>query len=676
MPTSLPSQPQSFLAHNKLTWLLSVQALILLPLLVQLPIWLWLLWAGSVLWRIQMYRGRWSEPQQLIKIFLVLGCAAGLYASYAGKTNTEAMAGLLACAFILKLLEVKTTQNAQLLIFIGFIMAATQLLFRQSPLAALYTFMCLLGLITCWRSLELQRNESALRQLQRSSQILLHSLPLMLLLFVVLPRLGPLWAIPTQDTAQTGFSDSIAPGDLGKLALSKAPAFRVSFKGAPPSNSELYWRGLVLTQFDGRRWYLQQENLLQQVPTTPSNLDLAQARLAAPITYDIIIEPHGQQWLFSLMQPLSATANNSNLWINRDDLILSRFPVVQRLNYKVSSSLNVSWNEAPQLDAKEQSQNLQLPANLNPQTRALINNWRTQGLSPTQISAAALTLFNQSFSYTLQPPKLGIHSVDDFLFNSKRGFCEHFASSFTFMMRAAGIPARVVVGYQGGQWNELDNYLLVRQADAHAWSEIWLEGKGWQRLDPTAAVAPERIEQGFDDALNEEDQALSNQGWQNSKLLSAIQKRWDAANYNWQRWVLSYDQNTQEGLFTRLLGGTEPWRLLSWLLGIGITAAIIITWALMRTHKTPPASPETEALKPLLKRLQQAGYTRDKGETLAHFLYRVCQDKPQWAPSLTTIRQLYEQVAYQHRLVQLSLLKEAVIRFPSSVTRSTSALNN
>ena len=651
--------PVEYLERDKLAWLLVMQALLILPLLISLPFWLWLVWSLAALWRTQMFRGRWGAPGSLIKTLLTLVCAGGLFASYAGKTGTEAMVGLLVCAFSLKLLEVNSARDAQLLVFIGFIITATQFLFNQTPQAALYGLFCVVLLLASWRSLYLTHSQTTRLRLKRGAAILLHALPMMLVLFVVIPRLGPLWAIPNQQMAKTGFSDSLSPGDLGNLALDRSPAFRVEFADQPPAANQLYWRGLALDSFDGRSWRMRDSWGL--APRQQGNSAGVEREL---IDYSIIVEPHGQPWLFSLMTPQKVANPGNSISITADSLLMNRIPVAQRMRYQVTSALQIDWSQAPQLNHFQREAYTRLPRDSNPQTRQLAESWRSQNLSSEQIIDKALALFNREFTYTLQPPLLGEHSVDEFLLSSKRGFCEHFASSFSFLMRAAGIPARVVVGYQGGRWNPVENYLLVSQSDAHAWTEVWVEGKGWQMIDPTAAVAPNRIEQGMDEALSPGDQELVASRWRSSQLLYNLQLRWDAATYSWQRWVLNYDTEAQEGLLTRLLGGTEGWRITLWLIGIGLIGAAIFVWWLLRNQKTPDQRPEIQAILKLERKLAQYGYQRKAGETLGDFVQRLNYSEPQFTPDLIRITRLFEQIAYQNQAEHLLELQRAIKQFP------------
>lgn len=662
LPQILPSNlliNSEKVGRDKLAWLLVTQVFVILPLLLKLPIWLWLVWATTALWRIQMYRGRWGAPKSWLKGMLALACATGLLLSYSGRTGTDTMIGMLVCAFSLKLLEVNSRRDAQLLVLIGFVTCATQFLFSQTPFAALYALTCNLLLLVSWRALYLTQIQPPRQQLRRGGLMLLHTIPVMLVLFIVIPRIGPLWAIPSQQTTKTGFSDTLSPGDLGKLVQSKEPAFRVEFETGLPAPASLYWRGLIMDKFDGRRWYLREDWSADNRQEA-----LAKATKNDIVRYSIIAEPHGQHWLFSLMTPLNAEATSNSIRIGNDSLLMARYPLSQRLRYQVTSALTVNWQEAPSLNRVERIGNLQLPPDLNPQAQALAHQWRNQGLNNEQIIQQALRLFNQEFTYTLQPPTLGANSVDEFLFSSKRGFCEHFASSFSFLMRAAGIPTRVVVGYQGGRWNDVENYLLVSQSDAHAWAEVWLEGKGWQTIDPTAAVAPERIEQGIDQALNETDQNLVRGKWRSSALLRSLQKHWDAAGYTWQRWVLSYDTDTQQGLLSRLLGGTESWRLTLWLIGLGLLGAGFFAWSLLRAQRPPPSRPETEAFKTLERKLQQLGYTRRRGETATAFLQEVSNSHPAYKKRLMYISSQFEAIAYRNASHNLPALQAAIRRFP------------
>lgn len=639
-----------------LLWLLVVQAALVIPLFSHLPSWIWVMWAGVALWRLQRFARGQTSPGGALKTLLAVGCGVGLYTSFAGKLSTEAMIGLLVCAFCLKLIEVDTKRDARLLVMIGFIIGAAQLLFQQGLLASLYCLLTLIGLVGVWCQLSANESRQVWERVSQGGRLILQAIPIMLVLFVVMPRLGPLWAVPTQTIAKTGFSDTLSPGDLAQLAQDQSPAFRVEFTEAPPDVNQLYWRGLVLDEFNGRTWRVHPQWQFR-TPTTR-----ATASPDALTRYHVILEPHGQPWLFSLIDPQRALATD-DIFITADKLLLYPMPVTQRLRYEVQSHVAKTHRSSLRLSHHEQRFYTALPPQSNPQAVQLGRTWQRNGLSTQQTIDTALRLFHQEFSYTLQPPALGEHSVDEFLFSTKRGFCEHFSSALVVLLRAAGIPSRVVVGYQGGQWNSVENYTLVRQSNAHAWVEAWTD-EGWILVDPTAAVAPNRIEQGINHALDAQDQALVSRFWQRSKTLSALQMYMDATTYAWQRWVLNYDTDTQDGLLTRLLGGTDTWRITTFVSALGVIAALLFGWLMLRRQRPPEQSEELMALALLEKKLRARGLRRRQGETVAHFLRRVQQLDPA-ATQVKDINALFEAVSYGGDRSQLTALKNAVAAFPT-----------
>src|SRR5690606_5497213 len=307
---------------------------------------------------------------------------------------------------------------------------------------------------------------------------------------------------------------------------------------------------------------------------------------------------------------------------------------------------------------------LQLPARSNPRTRAIAEQWLSEAGSAEALIQRLLRHYNTSFRYTLQPATLGKESVDEFLWETQEGFCEHFASSFVFFMRAAGIPARVVVGYQGGEYNPLENYYAVRQREAHAWSEIWLPGQGWLRIDPTAAVAPERIEQGVDFSLDEEDiQLLDNSFVAGISFLNTLRLRWEGFNYLWSRWVVGYDTNTQSAFLDRWLGGADVWRLALFVLvsgGVVIgTLVLAVVWGQRRKYRYPA---DRYYLR-FCKKLARFGIPRRAGEGPRDYARRVIQQRPDLVSPVNRVTELYELASYAGNNAALGDLKRAVINF-------------
>lgn len=655
-------ESHKLIRHENLLWMIVAQGVVILPLLFHLPPWLWLVWLGSMLWRLRIYAGKMAFPSSSLKFVLGALCVGGLVASYRGQIGVEPMIGFLVCAFVLKLLELRTHKDGLLLLFIGFIGVAAQFLFAQTFSAALYAWCACITLVTAWQTIYLTRHFSILHKIKTGFSILLHALPLMVVMFVIMPRLGPLWHVPLpQGAGKTGFSDTLSPGDLGQLVKSQGTAFRVSFNSeSAPLPSQMYWRGLVLDEFDGRSWRLSDD----------WDVALNNGQRFAPKTqpvdgftdYTIQLEPHQYPWLFALVEPVKVSdlSIDSSVFITQQGLLAARSPIVTRAQYSVISAHEVVW---PPLSATEQAKLLRLPPNSNPKAQRLAQSWQQQGLAPKAIVAQALELFNQSFYYTLAPPVLGQNSVDEFLFTTKRGFCEHFASSFAVLMRAAGIPSRVVVGYQGGTYNALEDYWRVSQADAHAWVELWLE-ESWQRIDPTSAVAPERIALGIGEALSEQERALVGAGhFDAPKWLTAMRLHVDAAGFVWNRWVLNYDSGIQGELFNSLFGGREPWRI-----GIALTvliAGLFTIYALLVIRpKWQQATPLQKALKQFDKTCLKLGFERSPDESLSTFTKRLENEAMQYSVPCQALALIAQQSLYADNKKATKALVRALRQFP------------
>jgi len=431
----------------------------------------------------------------------------------------------------------------------------------------------------------------------------------------------------------TGLSDSMAPGNISQLSLSGAIAFRAEFKGEIPKSSQLYWRGPVLWQFDGRSWRMSSNRL---------NLPREMLRVqGGPTLYSVTLEPHNRNILLMLDMPVSLPPNAV---LTRDYQVQAREPVRIRIRYDVSSYLN--YTLAIKLGERERVLALQIVEGENPKAQALAEQWANSGKSPEQIVQAALTMFReQPFSYTLSPPLSGANPIDDFLFNTRRGFCEHYASSFAYLMRAAGVPARVVTGYQGGEVNSVGNYLIVRQSDAHAWNEVWLEGRGWTRVDPTAAVSPLRIESGIAAALPESN-ALPILSRGDFPLLRKLYLSWDAVNNGWNQWVLGYDQQRQLDLLSRLSGNRLSWQDLTigMMLAVG-AIGLVIGLAMLRGKQV-----KTDKLQRLyarfLSKLGSAGIKRASHEGPLDFGLRAAAKLPHKAQAISQISDLYADLRY------------------------------
>lgn len=651
-------------SRSVLLWLLLTHVLVLLPLSPQLPPWLLALLVLTGVWRWCIAAKNWRYPGKLMRLLLVLLVCAGLLWGFRSGPNLQAMLSLLVAGFVLKLVELRRSRDVYLWCYLAYFVTATQFLFAGSLPSSLYGLFSLLAvtgvLLTANASLVPRSLWSRCRQLMG---LTLQALPIMLLLFFLLPRLGALWSVPLNKSAGvTGVSDSMSPGDFSQLMRSGELAFRARFSGQTPPSRDLYWRGLVFDAFDGRRWshsndqQVQRGRASQQWPDWREALELN----SAAVSYQVLLEPTANNWLYGLaafvqVPPDSRVSPGLTLYQQR--------PVNQRLQYQVSSVLDYQL-QPDSLSAEQRALYTRLPAGFNPLTRRRAQQWRSELSSEKAVIDRLLAYYHRRFRYTLQPPALGRHSVDEFLWQSQAGFCEHFAGSFVFFMRAAGVPARVVVGYQGGQLNPAQQYLAVRQYDAHAWAEVWRAGRGWVRVDPTAAVAPERIEQGVEYSLSDDDtQLLGNGLGRQFAWLATAQMRWDALNYRWQLWVMSYDKAAQQAFLSRWLGHLAPWQIMLLLLS-GVALVVGVLLLPLRFKRKPVGRFAAErAYARACSALEAQGVVREVGESAPAFAARVARLRPDLAEQFTVLSGLFEKALYANSNDALVRLQRAVKRF-------------
>jgi transglutaminase-like putative cysteine protease len=497
---------------------------------------------------------------------LTLGGGANVYGSYHSLVGQEAGTALLATMLTLKLLEVRSARDLRMTgVLFGFLLV-TQFLFSQSPWLLLYLTAVTVAnfalMVDLTARLPGPRVGSALRLAGRLSA---QALPLALVLFVLFPRLdAPLWNLHDPATrARTGISDQLEPGAVSELVIDGGLAFRARFDGAAPSADGLYWRGPVLWNSDGRRW-------LPGHPSGGGAIRREPASAADLVSYTVVMERSGQRWLFALDLPLVAPPAAA---LTADHTLLADRPVEETRAYRAASAL--TYDTGPLADA-ERTAALTLPGNLTQRMRDLVAGWQAESAGPEALVQRALSFFREEpFHYTLLPPLLGPSPADEFLFETRRGFCEHYASAFALLMRIGGIPSRILVGYLGGELNPMAGHYIVRHSDAHAWVEVWLEGRGWVRIDPTAAVAPWRVERAELPALaggtplrfrGEPPETLVR--WVHRLRLLA-----DAADARWHQWVLNYSSLQQMRLLDRAgLGGLREY---------GLAVAMVLSAALV-----------------------------------------------------------------------------------------------
>lgn len=678
------------LNRSQLGFLLVAQALVVFPSFLFLPLWIPVVWLISFAWRVQIFRGLWSFPETKLKTILGILVICALAATSNGTLSEITLVGLLVSAFSLKLLEIRKVSDSVTLIFIGFITTATQFIFSTGFLQGCYSIVCLAFLLGGLMSVYQVEKHQPISLLKNSLIFVAQATPIMVVLFVMLPRLGPLWTIPSSQTnAFTGFGNSMSPGSLTKLIQSEDVAFRVTFeqygnennsngesdpKGVRiPPPKERYWRGLVLDRFDGQEWSSWFESRYSPKTfysnTPPSQWRAETIGEGSSYHYSVMLEPHQYKWLFSLMLPQSAKTSLTKLEFTEEHLIRSPKPVVQRVQYHVISTPSYSV-AANYLTEYERKTNLSIPQNSNPETQRMVENWINEGLEASAIVDRVLSRFKESFSYTISPPKLSRHSVDDFFFRTQKGFCEHFSSSFVFIMRAAGIPSRVVVGYQGGEFSPNGEYLIVRQLDAHAWAEIWMEGKGWLRVDPTFSVSPDRIENGFQSSLSEVDySSLAGDGIiQNvNRAIFDLITNFDYLNYNWHRWVLAYSGQTQENLLKKLMGSVSALKIAFYIVSTISVLGFLYYLSLMNFYIRPKRSESLKIYNRFLSRVTYAsrgGLRRERGETPSVFASRVISVFPEQSEQVLEITRLFEHLVFSEssddKSHYESVLKQAV----------------
>jgi len=572
--------------------LLCACALVLAPHAAQVPLWVALSGGALLLWRGWItYRGNRLPPRWLLLPLAVLAMA-GVYASFKTLLGREAGVATLVLLLTFKLLEMHAKRDLFVVLFLGCFLILAGFFHTQGIGAAFMALLAMVALLSA--QLSFQYTGAApplLQRLRLGLQIVVLAAPLTLLMFFLFPRIqGPLWSMPGDaQTGRSGLSDTMTPGNIAQLTLSGDVAFHVKFLDPAPPKSKLYWRGIVLDDYDGRNWT---QPALPNDKAPPASTFL---RTRGPaLRHLVTLEPHGKRWLFALELPqtppdlpeLPATmAANGELRSQR--------PIHERIRYIAASHVDF----ALQADADRATLRrwLALPPGYNPATLAFAARLRRQhgdnGNSLQLVNAVLKHFREQQFSYTLEPPPLGRHAMDDFLFGTRAGFCEHYASAFVVLMRAAGVPARVVTGYQGGEINPVDGFMTVRQSDAHAWAEIWLAGRGWLRVDPTAAVAPNRIENNLTRNLPQDGLAgVINRNPAARSWLATVRFNWDAINNGWNQWVLNYSPETQKSLLQSLGFADPDWHTLAMLLlGGGAIVTALLAWPLMRDRrKTDP----------------------------------------------------------------------------------------
>lgn len=623
---------------QRLLWVVAALALSVAPHLPHLAPWVVLIAVVGAAWRITVEIKDWPLPPKWLRIIVAFAALLGVLATYRTLNGVEAGTALLVVMAGMKLLETRSVRDLTVIVFLSYFALFAAFLYNQQLMLLPYM------LATAWlltvTLMRIHESTTTLRVREAaamSGKMLLQALPLAALLFVFFPRLpGQFWAVPARSQASTGLSDEISPGDVSELSISGALAFRVKFEADAPPPRERYWRGPVMHDFDGRTWRRGQAWFKEQ----------AIAATGAEYRYRITIEPHQRRWVFALdavtgwPARLTARTPDFQLLTYRDRPIstVAAFELTSSTGYRVEGPLPKAMQAA----------DLRLPPDRNPRSLALAKQLRAQAGSDAAFVDAVLKKFrDEEYFYTLEPPRLELDSVDDFLFNTRRGFCEHFASAFTVLARAAGIPARIVGGYQGGEFNPVGGYLIVRQSEAHAWSEVWLDGRGWVRVDPTAAVAPERIESGGLDAAMAADEPVPGRLLRQSEWLTRMRLTWDAANAFWNDQVVDFGEAQQRWLLQSFDIDEVRWEYL----GVGLFIALASFFAVLSAYlawrfRPRRRDPVSQTYAALCRKLAARQIVRAPHEGPVDYLKRAARARPEVAKALDEIRSVYVSLRY------------------------------
>ena len=636
-----------------LPWTLGALAFSVLPHVKFLPIWVTFIFLFCCAWRLYVEQKRQRLPPAWLRIILSLMACIGVLASYESVSGVGPGSALLAVMAALKLLETKRRRDQFVLLFISIFLIMSSLLREQYIWSLPYLIAGVLFTMTAWLRMSLSSQVSVAESFKTGARLMLYALPLTLSMWVFFPRIGtPFWAVPIDTSgAIAGLSEQMSPGDISSLSLSNAVAFRVKFEGAVPPPQQRYWRGLVLNRFNGRTWSGNE-------PSIDSRARRNVEYLGEPVSYQVTMEATQQHWVFALDIPFEWDLDS--LVMGRQQQLARMQPIDQRIAYNVISHPNFRLNN--ELSERARQYYASLPNNSNPRTLEFSKQLRKESPSDAAFINKVLQKFNkEEFFYTLEPPALGRNPVDAFLFDTKRGFCEHYASAFAVMMRAAGIPSRIVLGYQGGEINPMGAYMIVRQADAHAWTEVWLPERGWYRLDPTAAVAPERIESGRSAAMFDGIGAI----WglsAPSEFIYQLTLTWDAINAKWNDWVLGYGPENQ-GKFMEWLGMEDPdWRQMMLTLVASVVILIgVISVLLMLRYRPPPKDAASILYQKFTKKV---GIPPSRGETPLSYAVRLAREQAGLAGHADSITAQYLDARYGPRdLLALEKLKVSVSEF-------------
>ncbi len=634
--------------QRPLIFLLSSVALITLPHFWHIPLSIFGFFCAMLLWRfIAIWKTHWL-PHQLILLLLIVGGIALLLSHFRSFLGRDAGTSLFVIALSLKLLEIKQDRDLYLISYLAFIIASSQFLFEQSILMAVYILFICGALLTTLIIINTQQPKTR-EAIKKSALIIAQALPMTLVLFFLFPRIqAPDWIFfnDPNASAKTGLSDTLEPGSITNLALSAELAFRVKFENdnLPPPRQR-YWRGPVYSYTNGKRWTASWQYAYAPYMDAPKFNGKA-------YKYTVLLEPQNKNWVYALDMPAQFS---TNIHKNQHHQLINKKHSTHRSEHQIVSYPDYNTGYITKGEFKE---NTQLPS---PPSEKL-NNFVQQlkgfdAANETFINNLLQHFKTEDFYYTLSPPLMEENPIEAFLFETRRGFCSHYATSFVYLMRIANIPARVIGGYQGGEFNRVGKFLEIRQADAHAWAEVWLENKGWVRVDPTAAVAPERVERGVDIDEQLSQRAVNFMSFTNKNYswLKKSHQLWQSLDYSWQRWVVQYDTGNQSH-FLSSLGINNLKTTIYWMMGLITFITLVLAAYLFKNNHRSIDKASLYYLK-FCRTLAKAGLARQINESANDFAVRVKYHFPEQQQKVTTITHLYNQLRYGKYPSEIKLKK-------------------
>jgi len=619
-------------SRHCLVWLTASLAFLALPHLLRLPLWVIPFALVCVYWRMGVRLE--NLPGFFVKLLLVIFVLVVTIAGYGlSDSAVDISVTVLFCGIFLKLLEVRVARDYLFVCALGFLLVATQLIHSQSMVSAGHSIASAwLLLATMLNAQRTPDQQSISANFRYTAGLFAHAIPLLIVTALLFPRIEPLWTMPTPaNTAMTGISDEMTPGDIEQLGRSGELVMRIRFDEQPPAPESLYWRGLVLDSFDGQRWYRSNNRPTRsQHAVVAGAPDDGLAGSEAGNSYEVVLDPTGRDWAYALE---GSRYDGNRLWQTQDGAFHLSDLVSRRLTYSMLHT-DDGVTGTQQMSAGPEPF-LQLPSSGNLQSRELATYWRGQSATADEFIDHAFRHFNQEqFYYTLSPAATGGNAIDDFLFTTREGFCGHYAGALVFLLRAAGYPARIVVGYQGGEYNRFDDYMMVYQYNAHAWAEYWQPDVGWQRADPTMAVAPSRILDGAEPWFASQPHFLGDSGlsmirFRHMNWVNTLRLRLDSVDYAWHRWVLGFDGAAQLRISERLERVTGSGGLVLLYTVIAVLALLLsVVWALTRTRSLRATNSALKHYQQFLRSMRPLGLPIQAEEGPQAYLQRISGQMP------------------------------------------------